>query len=280
MKGEEKRPQMTNPVNPSSRPVVLVGCGRLGSAIVEGWLHTGALDARDLIILTPSSKPIAEAAKVAGSRVNPPLEALAEARAVVLAVKPAKWREASADLLEAFAPDAVIVSVMAGVRAADISEAYLGRSVARVMPTTAVATGQGVAGLWSANQVGREAAHVLFDGLADTVDLDREALMDVATAVAGSGPAYVHAFTRALAEAGEAQGLSFEAALRLARGAVRSAASADPASSLADLIARVASPGGTTEAGLNALAKDRGLDTVVEAAVAAGLNRARELAAH
>ncbi|MDB5422367.1 MAG: pyrroline-5-carboxylate reductase [Brevundimonas sp.] len=271
---------MTISVHDETRPVVLVGCGRLGSAIVEGWLHTGALDAKDLIILTPSSKPVAEAAKAAGARVNPPLEALSEARAVVFAVKPAKWRDASADLLEAFAPDAVIVSVMAGVRAQDISEAYLGRSVARVMPTTAVATGQGVAGLWSANRVARDVAHQLFDGLADTVDLDREDLIDVATAVAGSGPAYVHAFTRALAEAGVAQGLDADSALRLARGAVRSAASADPASSLADLIARVASPGGTTEAGLKALADGRALDAAVEAAVAAGLNRARELAGH
>ncbi|CAN5432016.1 pyrroline-5-carboxylate reductase [soil metagenome] len=260
------------------RPVVLVGCGRLGSAIVEGWLHTGALDPSDLIILSPSSKTIAEAAKTKGARINPPLDALAWARAVVLAVKPAKWREASAALVEAFAPDAVIVSVMAGVRAADVSETFLGRSVARVMPTTAVATGQGVAALWSANRVAREAAHALFDGLAETVELDAEALIDVATAVAGSGPAYVHAFTRALAEAGVAQGLNPDAALRLARGAVRSAASADPASPLDDLIARVASPGGTTEAGLKALAEGRALDTAVEAAVNAALRRARELA--
>lgn len=262
----------------ASRPVVLVGCGRLGSAIVEGWLKTGVLAPEDLIILTPSSKPVAEQAGARGARVNPPAEVLAEARAVVLAVKPAKWREASAALTEAFAPDAVMVSVMAGVRAADISETFLGRSVVRAMPTTAVATGEGVAAVWSANRVARELAHDLFDGLADTVDLDHEALIDVATAVAGSGPAYVHAFTRALAEAGEAQGLEPEAALRLARGAVRSAASADPASPLADLIARVASPGGTTEAGLKALAEGRALDAAVEAAVQAGLNRARELA--
>lgn len=259
-------------------PVVLVGCGRLGSAIVEGWLHTGALAASDIIILTPSSKPICELAAAKGARVNPPITALAEARAVILAVKPAKWRDASADLVEAFAPDAVILSVMAGVRAADISQTFLGRSVARVMPTTAVATGRGVAGLWSANRHARETAHDLFDSLADTVDLDAEALIDVATAVAGSGPAYVHAFTQALADAGVAQGLDTEAALRLARGAVRSAASADASLSLPDLIARVASPGGTTEAGLKALAEGRRLDAVVSDAVDAALRRARELA--
>ena len=259
-------------------PVVLVGCGRLGSAIVEGWLATGAVDPRRLIILSPSSKPVAEAAALRGARLNPDRSALAEAGSVVLAVKPAMWRSVAEGLSDAFDPGAVIVSVMAGVRDEAISEAFLGRSVARVMPTTGVATGQGVAAIYAANRNAREAAHRLFDPLADTVDLDQEALIDVATAVAGSGPAYVHAFTRALAEAGEAQGLDAESALRLARGAVRSAASADPATSLRDLIARVASPGGTTEAGLKALASDRALDAAVEAAVGAALSRARELA--
>ncbi len=263
---------------PVQGPVVLVGCGRLGSALVEGWLHTGAVAPADLIILTPSAKPVSEAASALGARVNPPLEILSEARAVVLAVKPAKWREVSAGLISVFDPGAVIVSVMAGVRDEDISEAFLGRSVARVMPTTAVATGQGVAAVWAANRNAREMAHRLFDPLAETVDLAREDLIDVATAVAGSGPAYVHAFTRALAEAGAAQGLDADTALVLARGAVRSAASADPAISLSDHIARVASPGGTTEAGLKALANDRALDAAVEAAVTAALKRARELA--
>ncbi len=257
--------------------VVLVGCGRLGSAILEGWLKTGAVDPLRLMILSPSSKPIAEAAVARGARVNPDRSALAEAGSVVLAVKPAIWRSVAEGLSDAFDPGAVIVSVMAGVRDAAISEAFLGRSVARVMPTTGVATGQGVAAIYAANRNAREAAHRLFDALADLVDLDQEALIDIATAVAGSGPAYVHAFTRVLAQAGEAQGLDAESALRLARGAVRSAAAADPATSLGDLIARVASPGGTTEAGLKALNAGQAMDAAVAAAVAAALTRAREL---
>ena len=269
---------MNTPEMHERRPVVLVGCGRLGSAIVEGWLHTGGVSPSDLIILTPSSKPVAESAVARGASLNPSAEVLAEARAVVLAVKPALWRAAVADLVEILPPDAVIVSVMAGVRAADISQAFLGRSVARVMPTTAVATGQGVAALWSPNRVAREVAHHLFDGLADTVELDRQDLIDVATAVAGSGPAYVHAFTRALAEAGQAHGLDPASALTLARGAVRSAAAADRAETLDALIARVASPGGTTEAGLRALNEDGALDGAVGAAVNAALARARGLA--
>jgi len=259
------------------RPVVLVGCGRLGSAILEGWLATDAVEAADLVILTPSPKPVAEIARRRGARINPPVDALAAARAVVLAVKPAKWREATEPLIPHLPDDAVIVSVMAGVRAEAVGAALSPRRVARVMPTTAVAQGQGVAAIWSADASARQTARDLFSPLADIVDLDEEGAIDVATAVAGSGPAYVHAFTRALAEAGRASGLDAESALRLARGAVRSAAAADPAHSLDELIARVASPGGTTEAGLKALNDGQALDRAVAAAVAAALRRAREL---
>ena len=259
------------------RPVVLVGCGRLGSAILEGWLKTGAVEASDLIILTPSDKPGTGIARKQGARINPPLESLADARAVVLAVKPAKWREATHPLLSHLPADAVIVSVMAGVRGAVLGSALSPRPVVRVMPTTAVATGQGVAAIWSADAAARGTAHGLFAALAGIVDLDDESHIDVATAMAGSGPAYVHAFTRALAEAGAAAGLDAARALALARGAVRSAAAADPAETLDALIARVASPGGTTEAGLKALNAGRALDEAVVAAVAAALLRAREL---
>jgi len=265
------------PSTGGGRPVVLVGCGRLGSAIVEGWLLTGAVDPAELIILTPSEKPVADAARARGARVNPPLEALANARAVVLSVKPAYWKGAVEPLASAVPEDATIVSVMAGVRAAAIGDALTARPVARVMPTTAVASGSGIAAVWSADDSARAVAHALFAPLAQVVDLASEDLMDVATAVAGSGPAYVHAFTRALAAAGEEAGLDPAAALTLARGAVRSAASADPSESLDALIARVASPGGTTEAGLKALNAASALDDAVAGAVGAALKRARDL---
>jgi len=260
----------------SGRPVVLVGCGRLGSAIVEGWLYTNAVDAADLVILTPSSKPAAEAARFCGAQINPPASVIARARAVVLAVKPAYWKAAVEPIAATLPGDAAIVSVMAGVRTASLASVFSG-PIARVMPTTAVATGQGIAAVWSADDAARAVAHALFGPLADVVDLDEEGHIDVATAVAGSGPAYVHAFTRALAAAGQDAGLDADSALRLARGAVRSAASTDPGQSLDALIARVASPGGTTEAGLRALNKSGNLDQAIAAAVVAALLRAREL---
>lgn len=255
--------------------VALVGCGRLGSAILEGWLKTGAVTADDLIILTPSDKPAANAARAQGARVNPPAAVLGEARTLVLAVKPAKWREALGPLIGTLSPEILIVSVMAGVAAADI-RAVADRPVARVMPTTAVAQGRGVAALWSDHAIARERARGLFGAMAEVVDLDLEAHIDVATATAGSAPAFIHAFVQALAKAGEAEGLSAEAATRLARGALRSAGSGvEIGESLETLIARIASPGGTTRAGLDAMAASGDLDRAAEAAVRAAVQRAR-----
>lgn len=260
-----------------SGAVVLVGCGRLGSAILEGWLATGTVAPADLIILTPSDKPASEAARALGARVNPPPEALTEAHALVLAVKPAKWREALQPLLGRLSGGVVIVSVMAGVKAADIA-AVGARPVARVMPTTGVAQARGVAALWSGDDEARETARGLFGAIAEVVDLDSEDLMDAATAVAGSAPAFIHAFVQALGRAGEAQGLSREAAERLARGALRSAgAGAETGASLEDLVARIASPGGTTRAGLDAMSANGGLDRTAEAAVEAAVQRARAI---
>ncbi|MDI6624559.1 MAG: NAD(P)-binding domain-containing protein, partial [Brevundimonas sp.] len=204
---------MTN--SKSNGAVVLVGCGRLGSAILEGWLATSTVAPADLIILTPSDKPATEAARARGARINPPLDALGEARAVVLAVKPAKWRDAIAPTLDHLPADAAVISVMAGVRADQIA-GVSGRPVARVMPTTAVAQARGVASLWSDDAGVRETARGLFAAIADVVDLPAEDVMDAATATAGSAPAFIYAFVQALARAGEAQGLSRDAAERLA----------------------------------------------------------------
>jgi pyrroline-5-carboxylate reductase len=239
-------------------PITLLGHGRLGSALAEGWRLTGAAAPA---ILTRADEPVC-----------PP-----DTRALVISVKPANWREAVTPLAASLPSGAVLVSVMAGVRAADIA-AVLGRPVVRVMPTTAVAQAQGVAAIWSDDGGARAVAHALFDPLADTVDLDQEALLDPATAVAGSAPAFFHAFAEVLAHAGVKAGLPRDAAERLARGALRSAgAGAATQASLDELIGRIASPGGTTRAGLDALAQ-AGLGDAATAAVEAAVARARALA--
>ena len=239
--------------------VVLLGHGRLGSAIAEGWRLTGAV--AEPTILTRAVPPAC-----------PP-----DTRALVIAVKPAVWREALAPLTATLPAGAVVVSVMAGVRAGDIAAALPGRAFVRVMPTTAVAQAQGVAAIWSDDASARALAHALFDPIADTVDLDEESLIDAATAVAGSAPAFFYALARALAAAGVEAGLTPDAAERLTRGALRSAGSGvGTDDSLVELIARIASPGGTTRAGLDAL-EAADFDGTGQAAVRAAVSRAREL---
>ena len=136
-----------------------------GGGFVGGLVAAGAVAPAKLIIVTPSDKPAAEAARERGARINPPASALSEARVLVLAVKPAKWREAMTPLAAGLRPDAVIVSVMAGVAGADI-EAVTGRPVARVMPTTAVAQGRGVAALWSGDAGAGETARAITRSMA------------------------------------------------------------------------------------------------------------------
>ncbi len=240
--------------------VTLLGHGRLGSALAEGWGLTGSLER--LAILTRDDTPVC-----AG-----------DTRVLVIAVKPAGWRAAVAPLAATLPSTAVIVSVMAGVRAADLASALPGRAVVRVMPTTAVAQGRGVAALWSADASALAMAHSLFDPIADTVDLDEEALIDAATAVAGSAPAFFYALAQALAAAGVEAGLTPDAAARLARGALRSAgAGAETGVTVDALIARIASPGGTTRAGLDAF-QAAGLGAAADAAVRAAVARTKALA--
>ena len=239
--------------------VTLLGHGRLGSAIAEGWR------------LTRTAVPTIL------TRADPPL-CPPDTQALLIAVKPAGWREAVGPLLATLPAGAIIISVMAGVRAADLSAALPGRPLARVMPTTAVAQGQGVAAIWSDEPAARALAHTLFDAIADTVDLDDESLIDAATAVAGSAPAFFYALAQSLAAAGVEAGLTPDAAERLTRGALRSAGSgAGTDRSLHDLIARIASPGGTTRAGLDAL-QDADLEAAGRAAVQAAVARAQALA--
>lgn len=262
---------------PFRGPVVLVGCGRLGSAILEGWLLTGTVAPADLIILSPSEKPAAEAARAKGARINPDLETLRDARAVVLAVKPAMWREAASPLLPFLGEAAVIVSVMAGVTAPTLAEGLGSWPIVRVMPTTGVSRGRGVASVWSADDEARALGRALFEPMAETVDLADEGLMDAATAVAGSGAAYVYAFTEALARAGEAAGLDAATADVLARATLASAADSMGDDPLQALIARIASPGGSTRAGLDALARDDRLSDMLKDTVAAAVRRNREM---
>ncbi|MEI9965285.1 MAG: pyrroline-5-carboxylate reductase [Caulobacteraceae bacterium] len=260
-------------------PILVLGAGRMGGALLQGWALKQAFAPHDLLIVDPHPSQAALAAAEAGARLNPPPAELADAATVLLAVKPQMWREAAAGIVPHLAADAVVVSVAAGVRAADLAEAFGGRAVARVMPITAVAVGQGAAAVFSADARARAAAHALLDPVAGVADLEDEDLMDAATAVCGSAPAYLYAFVEALEAAGEAEGLSPDAARTLARSTIVGAAAllAQSGEEPSELRRQVTSPGGTTEAALKVLMGERGLGPLMREAAAAAVHRSREL---
>jgi pyrroline-5-carboxylate reductase len=261
-------------------PILFLGAGRMGGALAEGWRRTGAFGAAELILRDPNPGPDALAAAKAGASLNPPDAALKAAKTVLLAVKPQVWREAAAPYVSLIAPDAVVVSIAAGVRLGDIAALFAGHPVARVMPTTGVAIAQGVASIYAADPAARARAHALFDPVATAVDLDDEGLMDAATAVSGSGPGYLYAFTEALEAAALDAGLPPATAKALARATVTGAAALMKETGIeaAELRRQVTSPAGTTEAALKVLLADDGLDPLMKRAVAAAISRSRELA--
>lgn len=251
----------------------------MGGALLAGWRLAGVQFSQTLII-DPVPGAHARVAEGQGATLNPPLSALFGAQTVVLAVKPQGWRAAAAPLAAGLPDDAVIVSILAGVDLVALGEVFGARPIARVMPTTAVEIARGVASIHAPDPRAAERAHALFDPLATTVDLGEERMMDGATAISGSGPAYLYAFVEALAAAGAAVGLSPDDADGLARATIISAAAllADRAEAPATLRRQVTSPGGTTEAALDVLLRaEGGLNPLVRAAVQAAAARAKAL---
>ncbi len=260
-------------------PILMLGAGNMGGAMIDGWRKAKAFAAADLMIADPSPGLAAQAAVKAGAALNPADRDLARAKTVVLSVKPQVWREAAAHYAPLLAKDAVIVSIAAGVKSSDIAQAFQDRAVARVMPTTAAAIRQGTASLYAATPQALARAQALFKPLGTVVVLADEELMHAATGVSGSAPAYLYAFVEALEGAGVAAGLAPGDAAKLARSTVAGAAAllAKSAAEPVDLRRQVTSPGGTTEAALNVLLGDHGLPTLLREAVANAVRRSKEL---
>lgn len=264
----------------STTPILLLGAGRMGGALIEGWLKADAFKPSDLLIRDPFARESAEAALKAGATLSNGDADLSRASTVLLAVKPQIWKEVAAEVTERLASDAVIVSIAAGVNSQSISNAFGGRRVARVMPTTAVSILKGVASIASDDDVALARAHALFEPVATTVDIPDEALIHAATGVSGSAPAYFYAFVEALEQAGIDIGLPPRASRSLARATMAGAAAlmestgTDPA----ELRKDVTSPQGTTAAALEVLMNaETGLGPLLREAVKACVRRSEQL---
>jgi pyrroline-5-carboxylate reductase len=257
----------------------MVGAGLMGGALITGWRRAGTVSAAELILRDPAPGEAAQSAARDGASLNGPAAGLAKGRTVLLAVKPQAWRAMAREVAPHLARDAVIISIMAGVGARDLGEAFPGRPIVRVMPTTAAAALKGTASVWSADARGREAAHRLFEPLGVVADLTEEAQMHAATAASGSAPAYFYALVEALEAAAGQAGLAPQTARLLARSALVGAAALmeKTDADAAELRRQVTSPGGTTEAALRVLTGEEALADLVTRAVQSAAVRSREL---
>jgi len=265
-------------------PLLLVGAGKMGSAMLAGWLHRG-LPGGGVTVVEPSPSPeLVALAGDAGARIIADVAMMGGAlpRVAVLAVKPQAMGVILPAVARAIGRDTVAVSIAAGTTLAGLSGPLGSRPIVRVMPNTPAQIGRGMSvavANAAASAADREAVTALMEAVGEVAWLDDEALMDAVTAVSGSGPAYVFLLAETLADAGRAAGLPSELAVRLARATVAGSGELLGRSDLdpATLRKNVTSPGGTTAAALSVLMGEDGLGALMTRAVAAAKARGREL---
>jgi pyrroline-5-carboxylate reductase len=262
-------------------PLVLLGAGKMGGAMLEGW-HRLGLKFDHAAVVEPQPTPEIMALGQRGLRINPALDTIAAA-AVVIAVKPQSAPQALPAIKPVIRDDTVVISIMAGRTLAFLEKALPGAALVRAMPNTPAAVGRGITVAVPNARVSRaqrDLAHRILAATGGVEWVGDEALMDAVTAVSGSGPAYVFLLAESLGRAGAAAGLPPDLAARLARATVAGAGELLHRSPLeaGALRENVTSPGGTTAAALDVLTGREGLDAVMERAVAAATRRSRELA--
>ena len=266
-------------------PLLLVGAGKMGGALLSGWMARG-LDPARVIVVDPATPPevkaIIDRHRIRHEPAAPKLDATPGV--LLMAVKPQMMDAVFAPLAAMAGPRTVVVSIAAGRTIASF-EKHLARGVAviRTMPNTPAAIGRGITvctGNAAAGQRERALCEALLSAVGEVGWVEDEALIDAVTAVSGSGPAYVFLLVEAMAAAGVKAGLDPELSMRLARATVSGSGELLRQSDLEPAVLRqnVTSPGGTTAAALGVLMAAEGLEALMTRAVEEAARRGRELA--
>ena len=258
-------------------PTWFVGCGNMAGAILDGW-RAAEIDLSPVTVIRPSGKAV-DGVRVVSSVADagpPP-------KLVVLGFKPQKLNDVAPELRQRLSSRTVIVSMLAGVQCEALRERFPGAgAIIRAMPNLPVAVRRGVTGLYSSDldEVAREEIGNLFTALGFAMWMADEGRLAALGSVAGAGPAYVARFIAALTKAGVNRGLSEEIAATIARETVLGTAwmAATTGEDMASIAKRVASPKGTTEAGLAVLDGEAALDDLIAATINAAFVRGLELA--
>jgi pyrroline-5-carboxylate reductase len=250
----------------------------MAGAMLEGWLAAGA-DPRMITVVRPSGKPAAKGVRVLTALPEDEVPAL-----VLLGVKPQKLDEVAPPLAPALEPETVLVSILAGVELAALRARFpIPRAVVRAMPNLPVRLNMGIVELFTDAATGdavKAEVERLMTALALVEWFDNESLFQIASALTAAAPAFLYRFLDALAEAAAGLGLPPDQAVRLAAAMAEGAAglAAASAETMEQLARRIASPGGTTEAGLEVLDAEEGLRALVLRALSASRRRGAEMA--
>jgi pyrroline-5-carboxylate reductase len=262
--------------------LVLVGAGKMGSAILDGWITRG-LKPKQIAVIEPHPGKALKALVRRGLKLNPKGK-IAPATAVVIAVKPQTAPEAVPPLATLIGKDTLVLSIMAGRTIAYLENSLPARSaIVRAMPNTPSAIGRGVSVAVATANVStrqRKQASELLAAIGKVEWIGDETMMDAVTALSGSGPAYIFLLAEAMASAGIAAGLPPALSTRLARETVAGSGELLHQSQIdaATLRENVTSPGGTTAAALDVLMASGGLEELMTKAIAAATRRSRDLA--
>ncbi len=267
---------MSDPLLPG--PLWFVGCGNMGSAMLEGWMLSG-VEAGHLSVVRPSGRAVGHDVRVLTDYPEDEVPAI-----VLLAMKPYQLDQVAPALAPILDRETLLVSILAGVELASLRARFAApRTIIRAMPNLPSRIGKGVVGLFSDSEDGIARAEItgLMAALGHAVWYEEERIFNLVTSLAGSGPAFAFRFIDALAQAGEGIGFTREQALDLAVRTVEGAAALAAAESatLDELARQVTSPGGTTAAGLAILDEDAALKALVAGALEAARRRSLEMAA-
>jgi len=265
-----------------TRPILLVGAGRMGGALLKGWIARGI---GPIVVIEPAASPeLRRLARAHGINLHAMADSLrSRPRACVVALKPQVLRTEAARLAAVAQSGALMISIAAGTTIRNLSRAWGGTvRIVRAMPNTPGAIGKGISALFAgahASTADRQLSMKLLSPLGETLWVRREALIDSVTAVSGSGPAYVFLLVEALTGAARVEGLPEAQAQELARATIVGAGALLEADnrSPAELRQAVTSPGGTTQAALDVLLAKDGLKPLIARAVHAARKRAEEL---
>jgi pyrroline-5-carboxylate reductase len=268
---------------PLTGSLLLVGAGKMGGALLEGWLYEG-LDPAKITIIDPAP-PQETRALIASNRLrlNPDPGEITSCEAIIIAVKPQSADEALPAIRPCREPQTLILSVVAGKRIAYFETMFgMDTAVIRCMPNTPAAVRRGITAMAPNGKVNaeqRRLAEALLAAVGEVVSVE-EKQIDAVTALSGSGPADVFYLTECLTEAGKKLGLAEAVATRLARATVAGAGELMWRSGLSASTLRqnVTSPKGTTQAALDVLMRENGMKALFEEALAAAERRSRELA--